>query len=62
MTKKEAVSQEELVSAMGLTEQTPYGEQLVKQIKNHPLKVCMCTMQKKTGFKEGFEWLEHQLP
>lgn len=56
------MSQDELVHAMGLTEQTPYGEHLVKQIKTHPLKVCMCTMQKKTGFKEGFEWLENQLP
>lgn len=47
---------------MALTETTPYGEQLVKAIKGHKLKVCMCTMQKKTGFKEGFEWLEKEIP
>lgn len=47
---------------MGLTEQTAYGEQMMKDIKGHSLKVCMCTMKKKTGFKEGFEWLENQLP
>lgn len=47
---------------MGLTEQTPYGEQVSTHVGQKPLKVCMCSVAKKIGFKEGLDWLEKQIP
>lgn len=56
------MSEQELVKAMGLTEQTPYGERTLEHIAGKPLKVCMCSIAKKVGYAEGLEWLETKIP
>ena len=47
---------------MGLVQETPYGEQTMTNIQGKPLKICMCSVAKKVGFKEGLDWLEKQIP
>lgn len=58
---KGAVNQDELVEALGLVDQSNYGNRVMESYNGKPIKVCMCSIAKKMGFKPGLEWLEKQI-
>jgi len=55
-----AVSEEELRSALGLYETTGKTTK-VNPAEIRPIEVFMCSIAKRTGFKEGFLWLSEYL-
>lgn len=49
-------------AAFGLVQQTPFGQEPINNVNGKPIKLLMCSIAKKFGFKEGFEWLEKVIP
>ncbi len=59
--KKEAVQEEELKQAFGLVTQNQFGSQNVDELYGRPVKMFMCSIVKKTGIKEPFDWLTKKI-
>ena len=56
--KKGALSEDELRDALGLYRQSTYGK--VPGVKNtgtRPVEIFMCSVIKRVGYSDGFEWL-----
>jgi GTP-binding protein SAR1 len=57
-----AASEEELKAALGLVD--TYGKELQnydKDVGIRPMEVFMCSVLRKMGYKDGFQWLSHFL-
>lgn len=59
--KKEAVREEELRELFGLVAKTTFSSQKVEVLNNKPVELFMCSVIKKTGFKDGFDWLTKKI-
>jgi len=57
-----AAPKEEIRQTLGLVRQcTGVGKVPLDKTVTRPLEIFMCSVQKKTGYKEGFEWLNQYL-
>ena len=59
--KREAHPEEELMSVFGLKEQTNFGTQIKETLQKKPVKLFSCSVVKKTGIQEAFDWLTTKL-
>ena len=59
--KREARPEEELMSVFGLKEQTNFGTQIKETLQKKPVKLFSCSVVKKTGIQEAFDWLTTKL-
>ena len=59
--KGNAASEEELRLAIGLATQSSFGVQKLDNVGGKNIGVFMCSVFKRMGFKEGFEWLTEKL-
>ena len=59
--KGTAASEEELRLAIGLATQSSFGVQKLDNVGGKNIGVFMCSVFKRMGFKEGFEWLTEKL-
>ena len=59
--KKEAVSDEDLRLALGLSTKTQYGIQKAPEVEGRTIELFMCSVVKKTGYADAFEWLTKYL-
>lgn len=57
--KAGAVSENELLEALGLQDKTVNTWSQSKDVR--PIKVFMCSVAKKIGYAEGFKWLSTYL-
>ena len=59
--KREARPEEELLQVFGLKMQSSFGTQILTELEGKPVKLFMCSVVKKTGIKESFDWLTTKL-
>ena len=55
--KQGAVNEETIREVFGLTTNTSFGQNKVEKINGKKVEVFMCSVVKKAGFKDGFNWL-----
>ena len=58
---RESRPEEEIQSAFGLRLKTNFGTQEVEELEGKPVKLFMCSVVKKTGIQEAFQWLTTKL-
>ena len=52
-----AASEDDFRMAMGVPVHATYGMKLKKESTNRPVEVFMCSVLKRMGFREGFQWI-----
>lgn len=45
----------------GLTTQSQFGTQKVEELHGRPVKMFMCSIVKKAGIKEPFDWITKKI-
>ena len=55
--KQTAVTEEQLRIEFGLATKTTWGIENIKEIDGRPIDVFMCSVTKKVGYAEAFQWI-----
>ncbi|KAH0485759.1 MAG: hypothetical protein KVP17_002651 [Porospora cf. gigantea B] len=56
-----AASEDELRQALGLFSHNTYGRERVGESETRPVEVFMCSVVRRIGYQEAFQWLSQFL-
>ena len=57
--KKESISEDELRDALGLPHHLTFGRGKQGNPGTRPIEIFMCSVRKKVGYQDGFQWMSN---